>query len=162
LAFPRSALALRSDQGSGRLRAAGRANGSDGLINLSFGADVPSGSLAGKHLSEGSLAFEGTLREGNVDGQVTGSAFLDGVRAELASAISLDDEGRRLSGLRLSAGGATVTGDLTQVPTGLYTGFLSVRAANIETAAALFLREASGAIQADLTLTAEDRRQNKP
>jgi len=158
--FALADLALLSGQASGRLTASGRANGSDGLINLTFAAAVPEGSLAGKRLGEGSLAFEGMLREGNVDGQVTGSAFLEGVRVELASAISTTESERRLSDLRFVAGGATVTGDLAQGATGLYTGELSVRAPNIETAAALFLVEASGAITADLTLTAAAERQN--
>lgn len=148
-------LALLSDQASGRLTATGRANGSEGLINLTFGASVPSGTLAGKRLGEGSLAFEGMLRQGDVDGNVTGSAFLEGVRAELSSAISVTAEERRLSELRFSAGGATVTGDLSQGPTGLFTGKLAVRAPNIETAAALFLSEASGGIDADLSLGAD-------
>jgi translocation and assembly module TamB len=158
--FALADLALIAEQASGRLTSTGRASGSDGLINLTFAAGVPNGSLAGKRLSEGSLVFEGMLQQGNVDGQVTGSAFLDGVRAELTSAISITDQVRRLSDLRFTAGGATVTGGLTQIPTGLYTGTLSIRAPNIETAAALFLREATGAIEADLTLEAEEGRQN--
>lgn len=153
-------LALLSDRASGRVTATGRANGADGLINLTFAAGVPSGSLAGKRVSEGSLIFEGSSREGNIDGQVTASAFLDGARAELTSAISLNELGRRLSDLRFSAGGATVTGEVAQLPTGLYTGALAIRAPDVETAAALLLLEASGSVEADLTLETDLGRQN--
>ncbi len=41
-------LALLSERASGRLTAKGRAKGSDGLIGLTFGAEVPEGTLVGK------------------------------------------------------------------------------------------------------------------
>jgi translocation and assembly module TamB len=158
--FALADLALLSDRASGRLTATGRANGSEGLIGLTVAADVPSGSLAGKRLSEAMVAFQGMLQQGELEGQVTGSAFLDGVRIQLSSDIALAEGERRLNDLHFTAGGAQVTGNLMQTRSGLYEAALSVEAANIETAAALFLADASGAVDADLTLTTGEGRQN--
>ncbi len=82
---------------------------------------------------------------------VTGSAFLERQRVELASAISTIERERRLSDLRFAAGGATVTGDLTQgARTGFYTGKLSVRAPERSRRPwQLFLFEAPGSTRAD-------------
>ncbi len=48
-----SDLKLVSEKASGRLVARGTAQGQNGLINLTFNADVPQGSLVGKNLTEG-------------------------------------------------------------------------------------------------------------
>lgn len=155
-----SDLALLTPRASGRLEAQGSASGADGLIGLTALARVPSGSLAGKRLSEAQLAFEGTLENGGLDGTLGGDAFLDGVRAQLSAGISVRDGVRRLSDLDFTAGGARATGALTQGPDGLIDGALKVDAADISTVAALFLAEASGALQADISLSHAEGRQN--
>ena len=160
LDFALEDLALVSDSASGRLTATGRAAGSDGRINLTFGADVPSGSLIGKRLTEAGIDFEGVLQDSALTGAVTGSAFLDGVRADLATDIAVRDGERRLSNLDFSAGGARATGGVVQNRDGLLEGNLTVEAADISTAAALFLAEASGSINADIQLAHADGRQN--
>jgi translocation and assembly module TamB len=153
-------LALVSEDAAGRLTARGRASGSDGLIGLTFGAEVAEGSLVGKALREAVLGFEGTLREGDIDGQVTGNASLDGTRVQLSSGVALNESGRRLSALDFSAGGTRITGDVTQSPAGLFDGALKVASADVSTAAALLLVQATGAVNADVTLTPDQDRQN--
>jgi translocation and assembly module TamB len=155
-----SDLGLVSEDASGRLTAKGRASGSDGLIGLTFGADVAEGSLVGKDLREAVLGFEGTLREGDLDGQVTGNAFLDGTRVQLASGVAIHENGRRLSGLNFTAGGTRITGDVTQNPAGLFDGALKLASADVSTAAALLLVQATGSVNADITLEPVESRQN--
>lgn len=159
--FELADLALVSPQASGRLVATGRALGEDGVINLSTSVNVPSGSLAGQRLSEATFGFDGDLEDGTLDGRLTGTAFLDGVRAELAGDVLLDDSERRLSGFRLSAGGAQASGDIVQdVASGLLDGTIRVAAPDISTAAALFLVEAAGALNAEIVLSSSEGRQD--
>lgn len=152
-------LALLSDKASGRLTAKGRAAGADGLIGLTFGAEVPSGMLVGKNLGDATVAFEGTLQNSDLNGQVTGSAFLDRVRVMLASAIAIDENGRRLGDLDFSAGGTQITGDVTRSNAGLLNGELELKSADVSTAAALLLLDASGAVDAAIGLSNADGKQ---
>jgi len=154
-----SDLKLVSERASGKLVARGTAQGSGGLINLSFNADVPQGSLVGKNLTEGRLVFEGAVNQGDLDGQITGNAFLDGTRVTLTSAISVADEIKRLSDLAFEAGGTRLTGAVTQDKLGYLNGKLSLRAPDISTAASLALLEATGAINAEITLSKPDNKQ---
>src|SRR5690606_38778887 len=153
-------LALLTDRASGRLNASGTAQGSASDLNLNFSAGVPSGRLLDRNLTEAQLTFNGHMREGDIDGRVTGDAFLDGTRASLQSDIAVNDKVRSLTGLDFSAGGARLTGGVSQDAAGLLTGNLAVDAADISTAAALFLTEARGAINADITLEPRDGEQH--
>jgi len=153
-------LALVSDKAAGRLTAKGRASGTEGLIGLTFGAEVPNGVLVGKSLKNAVLGFEGTLQKGDLNGDVTGNAFLDGVKIDLASAIALNDNEKRLGDLKFTAGGARLTGDVTQNKDGLLDGKLSLAAADVSTAAALLLKQATGAVNADIALSHQDGKQN--
>jgi translocation and assembly module TamB len=145
-------LALVSPQASGALTAEGRAAGSDGLINLTTSVTVPSGRLADKQLRDAAIAFEGTLEESDLEGTLGGSAFLDGVRVDLSSAIALVEEERRLTDLVFTAGGARLTGSVIQDSAGLLTGSLDIDATDISTLAALALQDASGAVEASIDL----------
>lgn len=148
-----SDLALLTEQASGRLTAAGRAQGTDGVIRLSLDAAVPSGRLAGRTLTDAQVGFEGVRLPDLLDGNITGSAFLDGNRVQLASGVAVSANTRKLSDLRFSAGGAELTGDIEQiVSSGLFDGQVQLEARDISTAAALFLAEASGAIDATIRL----------
>ena len=155
-----SDLALLSPDASGRLTAQGRAAGAQGLITLTTLATVSEGRLAGRRLSEARLAFDGSLQDGALDGTLGGDAFLDGVRAQLSAGLGLANGTRRLSDLVFTAGGATVRGAVEQAATGLFDGQLTVEAADISTAAALFLTDASGAIQATVELARDGERQS--
>ncbi|WP_163271393.1 translocation/assembly module TamB domain-containing protein [Chelativorans alearense] len=145
-------LALINDRAAGRLTANGRATGSAGELALSLRAQVPNGRLLDKQLTEAVIGFEGTLEDQALSGRITGEAFLDGMRANLQTEVALAEGERRLSGIDFTAGGARLTGDVAQGSDGLLTGELDLDAANISTAAALFLTEASGAAEAALSL----------
>lgn len=152
-------LALISDNAQGRLTANGRATGQQGRIALTLTAGVFEGRLAGRTLADASLGFQGTLQNDILEGQMTGRAGLDGVPVHLSSTIALADREWRLSALDFSAGKARLTGDLTRNAEGLFGGDLSVAAPDISTAAALFLTEASGSINADISLSHSQGRQ---
>lgn len=155
-----SDLALVTPQASGELTLEGSARGADGTIALLTTLRAPSGELAGKQLREAALAFEGSLASGTLTGFLAGSAFLDGVRSEIASDIVLLEGSRRLDNLTFTAGGAELSGSIVQNANGLFDGALSLEAADISTAAALLLTDATGAIDAQVTLTSRDGQQD--
>ncbi|MBB4093626.1 translocation/assembly module TamB domain-containing protein [Brucella pecoris] len=160
-----SDLKLLSDQASGRMTVKGSARGDDKLIALALRADAPEGTLAGRKLSEGGLDFNAML-DGNakagaaLSGKLAGSAFLNGQRVDLGTLIDIVNDEKRLTNLVFNAGGAHLSGNVTQTAKGLLTGALKLDAPDISTAAALALAEATGAANADITLDANDGRQN--
>lgn len=83
---------------------------------------------------------------------VTLDAFLDGTRTTGSADISFTDTERKITGLNLQAGGARLTGDVTQDRDELLTGTLELDAADLETVGALLLREMQGSAQARLEL----------
>lgn len=160
-----SDLKLLSDQASGRMTVKGSARGDDKLIALALRADAPQGTLAGRKLSEGGLDFNAML-DGNattgaaLSGKLAGSAFLNGQRIDLGTVIDIVNDEKRLTDLVFNAGGAHLSGNVTQSAKGLFTGALKLDAPDISTAAALALAQATGAASADITLDASDGRQN--
>lgn len=71
----------------------------------------------------------------------------------------MNDE-KRLTDLVFNAGGAHLSGNVTQNAKGLLAGQLKVDAPDISTAAALFLADATGSANADIALDANGERQN--
>jgi len=153
-------LALITDRGQGKLTANGRATGSAGDLSLSFAATVPDGRLLDRHLTEANIGFEGTLRDEALAGRISGNAFLDGTRANLVTDLALANGERRLSGIEFSTQGAQLTGDIAQDRAGLLTGEIALDATDISTAAALFLVEATGAINARVSLEPRENTQH--
>lgn len=160
-----SDLAMLSDRTSGRLTVKGSARGTDKLIALALRADVPQGELADRKLNDAALDFNALL-DGNVatgttlTGNLSGSAFLNGQRVDLGTLINIADDETRFSDLSFNAGGTNLSGDVTHTAKGLLSGNLKLDAADISTAAALFLAEATGAATANIHLTADGEKQN--
>ncbi|EJN00107.1 translocation/assembly module TamB domain-containing protein [Phyllobacterium sp. YR531] len=153
-------LALLSEKAGGALKVKGSARGQDKIIALAFNAGVPQGTLSGRKLTQGDISFNGTLVEDNVDGKLSGLAFLDGIRADLATEIAVRKDEKRLSNLQFIAGGTRLRGDVTQDKKGLLQGNLTLSSADVSTAAALFLVEATGKADATIALSHEDDKQN--
>lgn len=160
-----SDLKLLSDKASGRMTIKGSARGDDKLIALALRADAPQGTLADRKLAEGALDFNALL-DGNattgasLSGKLAGSALLNGKKIDLGSLIDIVNDEKRLTNLVFNAGGAHLSGNVTQNAKGLLAGQLKVDASDISTAAALFLADATGAANADITLDANGERQN--
>lgn len=160
-----SDLKLLSDKASGPMNVKGSARGEDKLIALALRADAPQGTLAGRKLNNGGLDFNALL-DGNaktgasLSGKLAGQAFLNGERIELSSLIDIVNDEKRLSDLLFNAGGARLSGNVTQTPKGLIDGTLKLDAPDISTAAALFLAEATGRADADIVLGHDGGKQN--
>lgn len=160
-----SDLKLLSDKASGRMTIKGSARGDDKLIALALRADAPQGTLADRKLSEGAVDFNALL-DGNattgatLSGKLAGSAFLNGEKVDLGSLIDIVNDEKRLTNLVFNAGGTHISGNIMQNAKGLLAGQLNVDAPDISTAAALFLADASGSANADITLDTNGERQN--
>lgn len=160
-----SDLKLLSDKASGRMTIKGSARGDDKLIALALRADAPQGTLADRKLTEGALDFNALL-DGNattgasLSGKLAGNAFLNGQKIDLATLIDIVNDEKRLTDLVFNAGGAHLSGNITQSAKGLLAGQLKVDAPDISTAAALFLADATGSANADIALDANGERQN--
>ena len=98
-------LALLSEKASGKLLVKGGAKGADGTIALAVKADAPSATLVGRKLTNGTLSFNGNLIKDLLAGRISGLAFVDGARAELASDITAVGGERPSCGLVCSPGG---------------------------------------------------------
>jgi translocation and assembly module TamB len=153
-------LALLAEKAGGPLKVKGSARGQDNIIALAFNAGVPEGTLSGRKLTQGDLTFNGTLYKGIVDGKVSGLAFLDGIRADLATEIALHRDEKRLSNIQFIAGGTRLRGDVTQDKKGLLQGNLTLASSDVSTAAALFLVEATGKADATIALGHDGEKQN--
>ncbi|MFS2325736.1 translocation/assembly module TamB domain-containing protein [Brucella sp. H1_1004] len=160
-----SDLKLLSDKASGRMTIKGSARGDDKLIALALRADAPQGTLADRKLTEGALDFNALL-DGNattgasLSGKLAGNAFLNGQKIDLATLIDIVNDEKRLTDLVFNAGGAHLSGNITQSAKGLLAGQLKVDAPDISTAAALFLADATGSANADIALDVTGERQN--
>ncbi|MGU3574224.1 translocation/assembly module TamB domain-containing protein [Brucellaceae bacterium C25G] len=154
-----------SDQTSGKLSVKGSARGNDGVFAVAMRAAAPEGVLAGQKLSDGAFDFnavmDGSSNTGTaLNGQLSGHAFLNGERVDLSTLVDLVDDEKRLSNLLFKAGGAQVSGNITQTPKGLFEGQLQVDAPDVSTAAALFLLDATGAVKAQINLDHNGESQN--
>jgi len=153
-------LALLTQEASGALSVTGTAEGEDGVLALALDASVRSGELADRPLREAQFGFAGTLTDGDLAGDINGTAFLDGYNVSLSSGLTNNNAGMRLEGIAFETAGARITGDLTRRPDGLLAGNLAVDATDISNAAALALLDASGAVDADVALSVVDDRQS--
>lgn len=145
-------LALLSNEAEGRLEITGSAR-SEQTIALELTGRVPQGRLAGKALADARFGFSGQLSpDGALAGALDGTASLDGAAISLAGDLASDETGRRLSGLKFSAGPTQLTGALAQDESGLITGELVLASPDISTAAALLALRASGAADATMAM----------
>jgi translocation and assembly module TamB len=152
-------LSLLSKEATGRLAITGSAKGK-GDIALVLDGQVPQGRLAGKTLDAARFGFNGTLAaDGSLTGALTGNAGLDGTPVTLAGNVGSNDAGRRLSGLRFTAGATVLAGDVTQGADGLINGEVTLVSSDVSTAAALAAVTASGSANARIVLSGENGRQ---
>lgn len=149
-------LASLSPAATGALAVVGTARGQGGVIGLNLDATMQSGTLAQKPVTGAKLGFAGTLNDDGLLGDITGTASLNGARVDLASALAVSPDAKRLTGLVFETAGTRLTGDITQSTDGLLTGRLDLAASDISTAAALALVEARGAVNAAILLDHAD------
>ncbi|WP_173931328.1 translocation/assembly module TamB domain-containing protein [Chelativorans sp. Marseille-P2723] len=153
-------VATLTNRAAGRLNVSGEVAGGEDALGLRFLAEMARGRLLDRVLTDANLVFDGMVQGSAVTGLLSGDAFLDGVRASLRTGISTRPEGQRLEDLSFTAGGASLTGDLMRDVEGLFSGTLSLEAADISTAAALLLVEARGALDASILLEPREDKQH--
>jgi translocation and assembly module TamB len=118
------------------------------------GADVV---LMGKPLTAATARFSGVVAGPATTGEAALSASLDGVPVEGSARLSTTPAGgRALEALRLTVGESSGSGDLVIGDDGLLTGTISVASPDLTQVAPLFLTEARGAVEAEITLSADE------
>nr|WP_295892120.1 translocation/assembly module TamB domain-containing protein [uncultured Devosia sp.] len=155
-----SDLALLSEEASGALKVVGTAKGQDSVIDLDLDATVASGTLAGRQLREGALSFDGRYNVDRLDGNISGAAALDGYRTTLAADLSVTESEQALANIDFQAAGTRITGGVSRVVlTGLMNGGLSVVSPDVSVPAALALLDATGSVNAEVTLAPVEGKQ---
>ena len=141
---------------SGELTASGRAAGDGRPIHVDLSARVPTGSVGGRALANLDVGFTGEVDGGDVSGSLDGSGALEGLVLDLAGDIAVAGERRAIDGLVVAVGPNRLTGSVAKVGDAPATGRLSLAAPDIAPVAALALVEATGAVDADITLEAAE------
>ncbi|WP_108459768.1 translocation/assembly module TamB domain-containing protein [Devosia naphthalenivorans] len=155
-----SDLALLSGQASGALQVVGTAKGAENIIDLNLDASVPTGTLADRQLREARVGFAGQYNVDTLTGTIDGSGALDGFRTTLAAGVNVTPDQQALRDIAFQAAGTRITGELVRVvETGLIDGGLNMVSPDVSVPAALALLEASGAVNADVTLQPADGKQ---
>ncbi|HUG63347.1 MAG TPA: translocation/assembly module TamB domain-containing protein, partial [Methylomirabilota bacterium] len=156
-------VALLTEAASGGIALEARVTGSGVQPQISAAVTSPILTLTGRRLTEGRIGFDGVVdtTTNAVDGETRVAGFLDGVAIDGSARIaSLADGARRIADLVFTAAGTRAAGDLTLTAGGLATGRLSVASPDVAAVAPLALVEASGALDAEVTLDASDGTQS--
>ena len=154
-------LAVISKNIAGRLDAQGFARGEEGIIELQFDAKTSEGAkVLGRSLTNAAIEFTGRNQNSGLNGEINGAAFIDGERIDLKAKIAAGESSRRLDDLVLNAGATKLSGSASMDDDGLINSDLKLNSSDISTAAAILLVEASGRVEADITLANADGQQN--
>ncbi|MCP1200394.1 translocation/assembly module TamB domain-containing protein [Notoacmeibacter sp. MSK16QG-6] len=153
-------LASITDQVSGAVQFDASLIGESNSISVKSNLGIPQGRLQGRNLTDLGLELVGTLGDNLFSGHVTGEGFFSGERLAIDSDVVYGEGAIRLSELELAVGGNRVQGDFERDGTGLLAGDLSVDAPNLELVGALALQDIAGAIDADLSFSNLDGRQD--
>lgn len=153
-------LSALSDNVSGRLIVEGSAKGTDGVVDLDVSSAITSGTVVQRPLTDASLRFTGRNERSGLTGQLEGLAFVGGERVELMTGVAVSDDLRRLDNLRLMAGATELSGAVSASSEGLFDGDLALESNDISTAMALFLIEARGKANADISFDISGDRQD--
>jgi translocation and assembly module TamB len=151
-----SDLGLVDPRLGGRLEAQGTARGQGTPIAVSVSAAIPEGRIEERTLTDARLGFEGVVDGRNVTGSLSGGGELDGLPIDLAGQVAITGQSLSVSGLEFVVGPNRLTGDLAQQGSAPVTGRLALAAPDIAPLAALALVEATGALDATITLEAAE------
>lgn len=149
-----------SDNVSGRMVAEGTAKGADGVIDLAMNMSIDGGTVLQRSLTGSSLRFSGRSQKSGLTGKLEGLAFIGGERVDLATNVAFSDGVQRLDNLQFNAGATKLSGAMSANADGLFDGKLALQSNDISTAAALFLTDARGKADAEITLSANGDQQS--
>ncbi|GLK72457.1 translocation/assembly module TamB domain-containing protein [Ancylobacter dichloromethanicus] len=145
----------------GALQANAAFSGTLDALGVKATLQVPNGTAEGRPVRDLSLDITASDITGDLSGTAALTGDIGGRPARGNAALATEPDGtRRLSGLDLAIGSVTARGDLALDPAGLAAGRLTIVAGDLADIAALALTEMAGALNADITLSAADGRQN--
>ncbi|QFR34998.1 hypothetical protein GBB76_02585 [Ancylobacter sp. TS-1] len=122
---------------------------------------VPQGVAEGRPVRDLAIDVTATDITGAASGSFTLSGEVAGKPARGAGALATQADGTRaLSGLDIAIGSVTARGDVALTPDNLATGRLTVAAGDLADVAALALTEMAGRLDADVTLSVAEGRQD--
>lgn len=145
-------LGLVDPRLAGALTTSGSASGQGQPIDVSVEAAIPNGRLAERRLTNATLGFEGSVNGSDVIGTVTGGGGLDGLTLSIDGDISSVGEDRSVEGLDVVIGPNRLSGDVAMSGDAPIEGRLNLDAPDIASIAALALLDATGSVNADITL----------
>jgi translocation and assembly module TamB len=129
--------------------------GEGGPFALNASLTVPNGRVYEQSLRDAAITVSGLLEDEIFSGSLTGTGQFGSAPIDLSADLVAGPDERQITSLRLDTQGATLTGNVRQsVDTGLLDGTAALDASNIRTLALLALQDASGAVNADVTLQA--------
>ncbi len=149
-------LGILDPRASGALTASGAARGQGRNVDVSLEAAIPDGQLLDSDIEALRLAIDGTLSGSDVTATIDGGGRVGDQTVTLGGDVAVEGETRRVQDLVLAIGPNRLTGDASLTGTGPVTGDLSLRAPDIASLATLALIEATGALDADITLSEGD------
>lgn len=145
----------------GALRADAAFSGTLEDLGVKATLRVPEGVAEGRPVRDLTLDVTASDLTGDVSATLALAGDIGGKPARGNAALATQPDGtRRLSGLDLAIGSVTARGDLAIAPTGLASGNLAIVAGDLADVAALALTDIAGALNADVTLSVADGRQN--
>ncbi|WP_371345824.1 translocation/assembly module TamB domain-containing protein [Ancylobacter sp. IITR112] len=122
---------------------------------------IPDGSAEGRPLRDVTLDITATDVTHSPGGTFSLTGDIGNKPARGTATLASQPDGtHRLSNLDLAIGSVTARGDVALDPAGLASGHLAIAAGDLADIAALTLTEMAGALNADVTLTSAEGRQN--
>ncbi|WP_420394108.1 translocation/assembly module TamB domain-containing protein [Acuticoccus sp.] len=154
-------LGAVEDAASGPVAASLTVTGAPTAPSVAARVTSPGITVQDQRIDDLAVAFDGTLDRTtevalDLDGQLQVDGTLDGAPIAVAATLATGPDARALQDLSAEVAGARVAGDAALLATGLVTGNLDVDVPDLGRLAALALQEASGAIDAEVTLQASE------
>ena len=150
-------LASLTPRASGAAKMTARVTGTRTAPQIEAEASGEQVVLMGRALTGATARFSGVVAGPQTAGDAEIAGTLDGVPVRGAARLAAGENGaRRLENLLLGVGESRASGELTLGADNLLTGTLNVVSPDLSKVAPLFLVNASGALNADVTLTAEN------
>lgn len=139
-------IASISPNGTGPLTLDLSLNGQQKPFDLLARLGLENGTLSGKPVRDVALVFDGSTDGESLSGELSGDGFVDRQRLSLAGRVSVDENRRSVTGLRLNIAATDIAGDLAVNSQGLIDADLSIQSRDIGPVAALGLVRASGEV----------------
>mgnify|MGYP000665994065 CR=1 FL=1 len=153
-------LGVLADATSGAADIEARVTGTLAGPDINATVRVADGMLLDQPVEDASVRVAGSPTDGGWQGTLTLGGTIAGQPLSGTATALAGESGITLPSIDLTVAENRITGALDQTPEGLFTGSLDIAAPDLATLAAVALVEATGALDARATLTADDGRQD--